>query len=350
MPEITEAELRKQIEKSEFQKLYFLYGEEKYLIDSYARRLIKKAGAEGPGDFNLQKFDGGDTGVDEIAEAAEALPVMAERKCVAVSNLDAGALRGSEAAKLWELLGDLPETCVLVVYNLSFDFDERRDKNWKKFLAEANKAGATVAFRRLSEAQLEKIVCSGAEKRGCSITRRNAERMISLCGGDLQTVRNELEKLCAYTGSGEIAEREVDLLTVRNLEARVFDLSKAILSGNGDRAYTILGQLFYQNEEPVAILAVLSGAYLDLYRVKTALQSGYTALEPAKYFDYARKEFRLKNAGYEAKRYSDEMLRQSLGALLEADTALKSARGDRRLILEKLIAQLIWITEKEKLT
>ena len=44
------------------------------------------------------------------------------------------------------------------------------------------------------------------------------------------------------------------------------------------------------------------------------------------------------------------MLRQSLGALLEADTALKSARGDRRLILEKLIAQLIWITEKEKLT
>jgi DNA polymerase-3 subunit delta len=350
MPEITEAELKKQLERSEFQRLYFLYGEEKYLVNVYAHRLIKKAGAQGPGDFNLQKFDAGNTGIDEIAAAVEALPVMAERKCVAVSNLDVAALRGSETSKLWELLDDLPDTCVLVIYNLSFDFDERRDKGWKQFLAKANRAGATVPFRRLSEAQLEKVVCTSAERRGCTITRRNAERMIGLCGGDLQTVLNELEKLCAYTGGGEIAEQTVNLLTVKNLEARVFDLSKAILACNGDRAYTILGQLFYQNEEPVSILAVLSGAYLDLYRVKTALQSGYTALEPAKHFDYARKEFRLKNAGYEAKRYSDEMLRQSLCALLEADTALKSARGDRRLILEKLIAQLIWINEKEKLS
>ncbi len=349
MPEITEAELKKQIEKADFARFYFLYGEEKYLVGYYARRIVGKAGAEGPRDFNLQKFDGGETGVDEIASAVEALPVMAERKCVAVANLDANALRGAEAEKLWELLGDLPETCVLVVYALSFDFDERRDKNWKKFLAKANEAGVTVPFRRLTEARLEKLVCDGAEKRGCEMTRRNAARMLGLCGSDMQTALNELEKLCAYAGGGEITAEEVDLLTVKNLEARVFDLSKAIMAGNSDGAYAILGQLFYQNEEPVAILAVLSGAYLDLYRVKTALQSGCTALEPAKYFDYARKEFRLKNAGYNAKRYSDEMLRQCLGALLDADVALKSARGDRRLILEKLIAQLIWITEKEKM-
>ena len=350
MPEITEAELKKQIEKSDFQRFYFLYGEEKYLVDYYARKLIRKAGSEGPGDFNLQKFDGGDNGIDEIAAAVEALPVMAERKCVAVSNLDVGTLRGAESSKLFELLEDLPETCVLVFYNLSFDFDERRDKIWRKFLTAAGRAGAAVPFRHLSEAQLEKFVCSGAEKRGCIITRRNAERMIALCGGGLQTALNELEKLCAYAGSGEITAQMVDLLTVKNLEARVFDLSKAILAGSGDRAYTILDQLLYQNEEPVAILAVLSGAYLDLFRVKTSLQSGFTALEPAKYFDYARKEFRLKNAGYEVKRYSDEMLRQSLEALLEADTALKSARGDRRLVLEKLIARLIWIAEGGKLS
>lgn len=349
MPEISETELRKQIEKADFAKLYFLYGEEKYLVGHYANKLIEKAGAEGPHDFNLQRFDGGETGIDEVAAAVEALPVMAERKCVAVSNLDANALRGSETEKLWELFSDLPDTCVLVVYILSLNFDERRDKNWKKFLSKANKAGATVPFRRLTQARLEKLVCTGAEKRGCTVTRQNAARMLGLCGDDVQTALNELEKLCAYTGSGEISAQTVDLLTVKNLEARVFDLSKAIMAGNSDGAYTILGQLFYQNEEPVSILAVLSGAYLDLYRVKTALQSGYTALEPAKYFDYARKEFRLKNAGYDAKRYSDEMLRQSLNALLEADTALKSSRGDRRLVLEKLIAQLIWITEKEKM-
>lgn len=350
MPEISEAELKKQIEKSNFERFYFLYGEEKYLVEHYSHRLMEKAGTEGPHDFNLMKFDGGTAGIDEIAAAVEALPVMAERKCVAVSNLDVNALHGADAQKLQELLSDLPETCVLVVSILSFDFDERRDKNWKKFLTKGNKAGVTVQFHRLPQVQLEKFVCAGAEKRGCSMTRQNAARMLGLCGGGMQTALNELEKLCAYTEKGEITAQTVDLLTAKNLEARVFDLSKAILSGDSDRAYTILDQLFYQNEEPVPILAVLSGAYLDLFRVKTALQSGFTAMEPARYFDYARKEFRLKNAGYDAKRFSDGMLRQSLNALLNADVALKSARGDRRLVLEKLIAQLIWITEKEKLS
>jgi DNA polymerase-3 subunit delta len=42
------------------------------------------------------------------------------------------------------------------------------------------------------------------------------------------------------------------------------------------------------------------------------------------------------------------MLRESLQMLLAADTALKSARGDRRITMEKLIAQLLLIAEKER--
>lgn len=349
MPEITETELKKQIEKSEFAPMYFLYGEEKYMVGYYAQKLMRKVCADGPKDFNFQKFDGGDAGMDQIAAAVEALPVMAERKCVAVANLDVNAMHGAEPEKLWELLADLPESCVLIIYLLSFDFDERRDKNWKKFLTKAGKSGMLVPLRRRTPQQMEKLVCSGAKKRGCEISKPNAGRMMKLCGSNMQTVLNELEKLCAYTGSGDITAQTIDKLVTQNLEARVFDLSKAILAGNSDRAYQILDQLFYQNEEPVSVLSVLSGAYLDLYRVKVSLQSGFSAMEPAKYYDYARKEFRLTNAERDVKKYSDEMLHQSLRALLETDYALKSARGDRRIAMEKLIANLIWITEKEKM-
>lgn len=349
MPEITETELKKQIEKSDFARLYFLFGEEKYLVEHYAQKLMEKVGSEGLRDFNLQKFDGGDTGIDQIAAAVEALPVMAERKCVAVANLDMNAMRGAETGKLYELLSDLPDSCVFVIYNLSFDFDERRDKSWKQFLAQANKVGVTVPIRQRTQAQLEKLLVAGAAKRGCELSKPNANRILNLCGTSMQTALSELEKICAFAGSGEITAQMVDMLTVKNLEARVFDLSKAILAGNSDKAYTILDQLFYQNEEPVAILSVLSGAYLDLYRVKVAIQSGYFATEPAKYFDYARKEFRLTNAERDLARYSTQMLRECLSALLNTDIALKSARGDRRIAMEKLIAQLIWITEKEKM-
>jgi DNA polymerase-3 subunit delta len=347
MPQITETELRKQIEKSNFAKLYFLYGEEKYMVGYFAGKIAEKAGSQGLRDFNLQKLSG-DAGIDQIAAAVESLPVMAQRKCVAVADLDINALHGAEPSKLQEMIEGLPDTCVLVIYLVSLDFDERRDRKWKKFIAEAGRAGVVVEFRRRTEQQLEKLVCSGASRRGCEISRANAGRMIKSCGTDMQTVQNEMEKLCAYTGSGEITAETADMLTTKNLEARVFDLSKATMAGDGDRAYNILDQLLYQHEEPVAVLSVLSGAYLDMYRVRISIQSGFSAMEPAKYFDYAHKEFRLTNAERIAKRYSDQMLRESLAALLKADIALKSAHGDRRIILEKLIAQLIWISEREK--
>lgn len=349
MPEIKEAELKRQIEKSDFAHLYFLYGEEKYLVEYYARKLITKAGGKDPSDFNLQKFCGTNAGIDAVAAAVEALPVFAERKCVAVSDPDINALHGAEAGKLWQLFDDLPNTCVLVIYLPTLVFDEKRDKNWKKFLSKANAVGNIVPIRRRSTAQLVRMMRSAADKRGCMLSEKNATQMLSLCGSDLSTAVNEIEKLCAYTGSGEITAQAVELLTAKNLEARVFDLSKAILAGNSDRAYAVLEQLFNQNEEPVAVLSVLAGAYLDLYRVKVSLQSGFSALEPAKYFDYARKEFRLTNAEYSAKHFSVPMLRQSLRVLLKTDLQLKSARGNRKLALEKLIAELIWIVEKEKM-
>lgn len=348
MPEITETELKAQIRKSEFSNFYFLYGEEKYMIVRYAEKLIAAAGGGAFETFNVQRFDGDSADVEHIAEAAEALPLFAERKCVAVSDFNAGGLRGREANKLEELLGSLPETTVLLFYLPTLSFPLKKDAGWKKFLARAEKAGCTVNVKKRTKEQLCKMLCSGAEKRGCKLSHGTAERILSFCGEDLHTLLGELEKLCAFVGAGEITQETVDQIVVKNLEARVFDLSKAILAGNYSGAYTILDQLLSQNEEPTAILAVLSSAYLDMYRVRVSVESGLGVSEPAKHFDYARKEFRLRNAERDSKRFSTQTLRRCVDALLEADVALKSARGDRRLVLEKLIARLLLIAEKRK--
>ncbi len=348
MPEITESELKKHIDRSSFSNLYFLYGEEKYLVGHYARKLIEKAKGTAFEDFNFQRFDGGSVGIDEIAAAVEALPFLAEQKCVAVADLNVEGLRANELNKLDELIETIPSTTVLVIYLPTVAIDVKKDKKWKKFFASAGRIGCTVSFARRSNPELEKLLCSGAQKQGCELSRTSAGRIIAYSGNDLQTLLNELEKLCSFVGNGEITVSVIDRLVVKNLEARVYDLSKAVLAGEYDKAYGILDLLFYQNEEPVSVLAVLSSAYIDMYRVRTAVQSGYSVTEPAKHFDYARKEFRLTNAERDAKRLSTAMLRESLKTLLAVDTALKSARGDRRITMEKLIAQLLLIAEKER--
>ncbi len=348
MPEITESDFKKQLEKSSFSNLYFLYGEEKYLVGYYAQKLISKTKGTAFEDFNYQRFESG-AAIDDIFEAVEALPFMAERKCVAISDLDVEGLRAQEFDKLNELLENIPETTVLIIYLPTLQIDSRADKKWKKFITLANQKGISIQLKRRTGAELEKLLCSSASKRGCALSRQAAERIIRYSGNDLQTLFNELEKLCSFVKEGEITPQVIDRLVVKNLEARVYDLSKAILAGEYDKAYGILDLLFYQNEEPVSVLAVLSSAYLDMYRVRTSIQSGSGVMEPAKYFDYARKEFRLTNAERDAKKLTTAMLRESLQTLLQADVALKSARGDRRVTMEKLIAQLLLIAEKERI-
>jgi len=348
MPEITEAELKKQIEQSNFAGLYFLYGEEKYLVSFYMKKLSEKACGRQFTDFNYQKFDGETTGVDRIAEATQSLPLFADRKCVLVTDLDADEMKTAELEKWKELISSLSETTILIIALPNSEADEKKGKSWKKLIDLMKNKGNVVRFGRRTGPQLRKLLCSGAQKRRCLLSSSNADRLVASCGSDLTTLFNELEKLCAYVNEGEISVKLIDELAVKNMEARVFDLSKAVLSGSGDRAYSILSLLLEQGEEPVAILAVLSSAYLDLYRVRASVQSGLSATEPGKYFDYARKEFRLRNAERDVGRYPDGMYRESLKELLAADIALKSSRGDRRTVLEKLIARLMILAERGK--
>jgi DNA polymerase-3 subunit delta len=343
MPDINFADIKKQISKSDFAKMYFIYGEEKYLVSYYAGKLIAKAGGDKFRDFNMQTFDGGETGADKIAEAVFSLPFMAGQKCVAVSDVDMEKAGAAETAKWDELMSRLPDSTVFVVYLPTIDINLKKSRSWKKFIAEAKKAGNILYCGKATDAQLQKTLVSWAEKRGCTLTKQDASAVINLCGRDMRTLKNELEKLCAFTGTGCITKKEISQVTCVNLEARVFDLSKAILAKEYDSAYKILDMLFYQNEEPVSVLAVLSSAYIDMYRVKVLLQSGLKASDAAGHFDYARKEFRITSAERNARRFSLNMLRQSLNALSEADMALKGSQGGRRGIMDELIAKLLLI-------
>ena len=109
MPQVTETEWKKQLEKGVLRGLYFVYGSEKYLVQRSAARVRERASAGAFPDFNLQTFDGTECSVDELAEAVEALPFMAEEKYVLVSDLDVEARNAGELEKLYACLEDVPE-------------------------------------------------------------------------------------------------------------------------------------------------------------------------------------------------------------------------------------------------
>lgn len=339
---MTEAELKKELKEGRLRRFYFFYGEEAYLTTHYAAAVVDKAvGNTELAAFNLQKFDGQEASLEAIEEAVEALPVMAERKCVLVRDWDAASGGQAVQDRVKSLLADVPDTCVLVFWQDSVVADVKRNAKWKAFLSAAEKAGAAVAFPRKTAADIVRLLTGGASRRGCSLSPDNARLMIERCGSDLNLLLNELDKLSALAGTGEITRSHIEAAGYKNLEASVFDLAKAIQQGNYEKSYSIIDKLMGQKEEPVSVLAVLTSAYADLYRAKTAAAAGERAENLVSDFAYRGKEFRLRNAARDCARLSVSTLRECLEVLAEADTRLKSSRADKRVVLEETAAVLI---------
>ncbi len=338
-----ETALQRHMKEAPLLPVYVLYGEETYLSGHYAAKLAERAVSSGDdlASFNRHALDGQTCSFDDIEEAAEALPLMAERRCVVVTDYDVAANAAAQE-RLLALLRQPPESCVLIFRMNVVTVDPKKSAKWKQFLAAAEKSGAVVKFDRKQTADIVKLLCAGATRRGNTLRPETARLMVERCGDDLELLMHELDKLCALAGEGgEVTAAHVEALGTQRLEARVFDLSKAILAGQYSRAYAILHALFDQREEPVMIAGVLANAYADLYRVKVMQAAGESVNTIAETFGYRGREFVLRAAAKDCARLSTDTLRQSLETLADADRRLKSAAQNKRTILEQTAARLI---------
>ncbi len=347
MAEITEKELKKQLANGMFAPVYLLYGEETFLKQYYAGQIAEKAVAQGFETFNLHKLEGKDTSLDEIVDAAEQLPMMAERTCVLVRDFDLKALKGAQREKLEAFLADLPDTCSVVFWMDTVEVSPRQSRDWQALIKLIAKSGSAVCLGRRSAADLARQLTASAKKRGGVLSPDTAAYLISFSGNDLNLLLNELDKLCAYARGREITQSDIEAVCIKSVEATAFDMAKALLRGKYADAYQMLDALFAQKTEPVMIAGALISSYVDMYRAKAALSSGERVEAVAQAFSYRGREFRLRYAAQDAAHLSLAQLRDCLDVLSQADEALKSTRTDKRLVLEEALLRLQHVTQRE---
>ncbi len=335
----TEADLKKHLKNESLKRLYVLYGDESYLTAFYASKIASLAVTEDEADFNLDRLDGTALSANAIVAAAETLPAFAERRAVLVCDYNVAT--DTQGADVWEeFFEDLPESTVLVFWYCSVLPDGKA--KWKKFLAAAAKVGFVTEMNHPSVFEAAKLLCGGAKKRGCTLSDKVAEQLATRCGTDLHLLLNELDKLCACAGQGgTITADMVTALTHETLEAKVFDLSKSIWQGDSARAFAILNTLQADKEKATGVLAVLSSAYADVYRVKVAQAAGERPESLTRDFAYGKREFVLRNAARDAGKVSLATLRACIALLAKADTAMKSSSMDNWWILQRTVSELL---------
>ena len=348
MPEIFENDIKLHIKNREFSNLYFIYGNEPYLKDFYAGKIIEKSVNKDFATFNLHIFDGEEVSLDDIASCCESLPMMDEHCCVVVKDYRFDRSTDEDRKQIEMIVSDLPDTTVLVFWMQNIEVDVKKNDKWKKILTLINKYGSTISLDKKTRSALVKLLVSGANKRDCTLSSQNAEYLINLVGDDMNNLLNELEKLCFFADKSEITKNHIETLAVRSVSARVFDLATDIVQGRNEKAFDVLKTLLSQKEEPININSQLINAYVDIYRAKVFLAAGDRADGAAKYYNYQNKSFRLTNAARDASKIDISAIRVCLEILAQADIKLKSSSVNKSLILEQTIVKLILAANGER--
>jgi len=340
---IDEAEVRRQVGAAQdgagdsaLARVYVVCGGEGYLKQHYAAQLCDAAVDETFRDFNYHRFEGKDLDLDTLAQATDAVPLMGERTCVLVRDFPLESANGDK--DFIAFLQDLPEHVVLVFW---MDTQAFHPKKYKALAEAINSVGHIAQFNAPDESKTLRIVAAGAKKRGCAMDRAAAMYFVESVGGDLNLLQNELEKLCAYTGGGNITREQIDAVCVKSLDAKSFDMVKAVSAGNGTLALRLLDELFRQKVAPQMLLGSLIANYVDIYRAFVAIQAGKSAEASANLFDYKGKTFRLQNAGRMARGMKLPQVKRCLELLAQADRRLKNTGMDDRLVMEQCIVGLL---------
>lgn len=332
--------IKSQIKSGQFARLYVIYGEEDWLKEYYFRGILRKAVQAFP-EFNLQTYDDESFDLRGFEAAVVRPPMMNDWKCIVLRDVDPDALPADDWRALLKLLGKLPTDCIVICRFVTAVYNKKSDR-WKALLALAKKTGVESKIDTQPRPVLERLIARQAADCGGTVSPAAADRLVDACGGSMNRISVETEKLCAYAGKRPVTPEDVDALVAKTLDDSVYDLSRALTVRRPDpgKALRILDGLFEQKEEPVKILAAVSGAFCDLYRAKAAASSGAGAAEIQADFDYKRREFRVTNALRDSRSLSLRYLDRCLALLLEADRALKSTRIDGRVVLERLVSEL----------
>ncbi|MBM7577712.1 DNA polymerase III subunit delta [Jeotgalibacillus terrae] len=327
------------IKKQQLAPVYLLYGEEDYLLHETKQLLIRHAIPETEMDFNFSLHDLADEGSLEAAvEDAESFPFMGERRLVFVDGAmfyTADKKKEKQPTDVLEayLQSPAPYT-VLVIHVPAEKLDER-----KKITKLTKKSATVIEAKKLTVNDIRGWIKSKVADHKMQIEDEAVEKLTVLAGTNLFMLAGEIDKLALYAqGADVIKAEDVTLLTPKSVEHNVFDLIEFTLTGKTAQAIELYHDLLRQKEEPLKLLALLSGQFRLIYQVKNMSEKGFSQQQIASRLKVH--PFRVKLAGQHASRLSGEHLKKVMLELASCDLALKSSSGRKEMILEMFITRL----------
>ena len=315
---------------------YIICGEEAFLRSHYVELATKKL-TDGPaGEFNFHRFSADDCTPQALADAIDAMPMMAERTLVRVDDVDLFKQPEGAREQYAAILSDIPDyCCVLFVYD-TVEF--KINSTMKKLAAAVKEHAQIVSFGKQSERSLCAWITRHFRAHGKSVTDELCQYLIFRTDGLMTTLGGEIDKIAAYQEGEAITRGAIDAVVIPALSAQTFDISDAVVNRDFEKALFKLQELYAMQTDPVVVLGAIGAQLRRLYYARVILSSGGGQKELMELTGL--KSYPAGLTMTAARRVTDRFCQSAIQLVLDTDLAMKTSAGEQEQLLELLLVRL----------
>lgn len=324
-------ELKKQWKNGEFKRCYLFYGTEAYLIKNYEKALTAAILPAGSEMMNHDIFEEKRATAGAIMDAAQTLPFLNEKRFITIRNsgfFQKGNTK-EEGEKLIDYLTQLPESvCILFI-------EEKVEKNSRLYKAIV-KNGEAIEFKIPGEKELATWIKKECGKYGVAIETSVIQFFLQTVESDMESIEGELQKLLAYKdNNGTIEVNDIKEVCTPSLEAKVFDLVRAVAEEKPEKAISIYRNLLLLKESPYMVLSLITRQFRMILTSSLLFEEGVPNSQIAEKLEI--RDFAVKEYIRQAKRFSKEGWKIALEDCLKTDLDIKMGRVAEAAAVELLI-------------
>lgn len=315
--------------------VYYLHGEDSFMLQSAAEAVIDAALKGGANEFNFQKFRGNDATADPIRSAAETLPFMTARRVVLVQDMQAMAT--AELDALREYFDDPSPTTVLIMVAMTAS---KKPDGRSAAVKALKKAAQVYEFKELREYEVAPLVERQAKKLGLRLDRAALAYLVEAVGTDLATLVAALGKIDLYIGADrrQATLEDVQAIVSDTRVKSIFDLTDAVGGRKFGDALKILDRMLTAGESAIGITAMFARHFRIVGRLHDPKIARLDKNATVKAVGVS--PFFLKNYEADARRFARREVEVIRRKLVETDLALKSSRLSDRVLMESLLLDI----------
>ena len=326
-------DLENDLKNQNLHGIYVFYGEEKYLQQEYLRK-IKKIFGELSLGINYILLD--ENKIDTLISDIETPAFGYEKKLIIIrdSNLFKKDCKSPMKEKFKKYVSenmDIINEAVVIVFI--------EEIVHKMDLYKTVEKNAVI----IETKELKPIEIKNRLKRICAmykvqISDQNLNYLIETAGTSMQDLINEIRKLIEYAGeNGEIKKEDIDKLTIKEIQAIIFDLTDYLGTKNTEKALEVLNNLIYNKEPLQKIIITLYNHFRKIYLTKLALKERRDLVEVLSL--NPNQVFLTTKYRKQAEYFKEKEILQILKELIDLDYKSKSGQIDLDIGLKTVLCK-----------